>query len=483
MRTKVTQKYKYIYATTDFMIFMVSFLFSFYLVSFIDHSNFHNYGFGYYYNIIGLISLSFLFLYIFQVNHLYKSTIIINRKLQISRIFISIKTGIVLLILLSIFALMYFETDYLYVSGAFIISSSTLIFLIRVEFLRKIYNRLINKYYAKKIIVVGCGSAGKKFASQLVSKNEVGLNIVGFICNDCESGTEIYDGLKIIGHTDQIKDIISQNGINEIIIASDQKNYSELFNLIDFCIQFGIEIKVASDLFKPIQQRIFIEKYADIPLIEMYPKYKEKKFDLHLKRVFDISVSVLGLIVCIPLFLVIMISIKLTSKGPIIFKQKRIGKDGKTFQFYKFRSMRIIKGEDQVRMNMMIDYIKNGKTQGNGTSKIINDSRVTSVGRFLRKSSLDELPQLVNVLKGEMSIVGPRPCLPYEYEQYEEWQKRRSAVKPGCTGVWQVTARSSVSFSDSILLDLYYVNNFSPSLDFQLLLKTIPVMLFAKGGK
>ena len=483
MRTRPTQKYKYLYATTDLMIFMGSFLFSFYLVSVFEHISFYNYGFGYLYNMIGLVSLSFLFLYIFQINHLYKSTIIINRKLQINRIFISIKTGIILLVLFSIVVYFYFETDYLPISSAFIISSSILIFLIRVEFLRKIYYRLINKHFVKKILVVGCGYTGKQFASKLVGKDAIGLDIVGFICNDFESGTEVCDGIKIIGHVDQLQEIIVKNGINEIIIASDQKNYAELFNLIDYCIQFGIEIKVASELFKPIQQRIFIEKYADIPLIEMYPRYNEKKFDLYLKRIFDITVAGLGLIISIPLFLIIMISIKLTSKGPIIFKQYRVGKNGKTFQFYKFRSMKIIKGEDVIRKQMMIDYIKKGKTQENGTSKIINNSRVTSVGRFLRKTSLDELPQLINVLVGEMSIVGPRPCLPYEYEQYEEWQKRRSIVKPGCTGVWQVTARSSVSFSDSILLDLYYVNNFSPSLDFQLLIKTIPVMLFAKGGK
>ena len=145
--------------------------------------------------------------------------------------------------------------------------------------------------------------------------------------------------------------------------------------------------------------------------------------------------------------------------------------------------MKVINGEDTVRKEMMIDYIKNGKTQNNGSAKIINDSRVTKVGKFLRKTSLDELPQLFNVLTGDMSIVGPRPCLPYEYEQYEEWQKRRTKVKPGCTGIWQVTARSSVSFSDSILLDLYYIHSLSPSLDLQLLLRTIPVIIFARGGK
>jgi lipopolysaccharide/colanic/teichoic acid biosynthesis glycosyltransferase len=139
-------------------------------------------------------------------------------------------------------------------------------------------------------------------------------------------------------------------------------------------------------------------------------------------------------------------------------------------------------GEDEERKKMMIDFMKEGKTQDSST-KVINAKRVTRVGRIIRKTSLDELPQLFNVLKGDMSLVGPRPCLPYEYENYANWQKRRVGVLPGCTGVWQVTGRSSVSFKDSIVLDLYYINNMSPWLDVQILIKTIPVMFFARGGK
>ena len=120
--------------------------------------------------------------------------------------------------------------------------------------------------------------------------------------------------------------------------------------------------------------------------------------------------------------------------------------------------------------------------QGNG-KKVINENRITEIGKVIRKTSLDELPQLFNVIKGDMSLVGPRPCLPYEFESYVGWQKRRLNVLPGCTGVWQVTGRSSVSFKDSIVLDLYYINNMSPWLDLQILFKTIPVMLFARGGK
>jgi lipopolysaccharide/colanic/teichoic acid biosynthesis glycosyltransferase len=173
--------------------------------------------------------------------------------------------------------------------------------------------------------------------------------------------------------------------------------------------------------------------------------------------------------------------IKITSQGPVLFNQTRIGKFGKPFQFYKFRSMRVSDGEDEERKKKMIEFIK--ETDSLQGSKVINDSRLTWIGKIIRKTSLDELPQLFNVIKGDMSLVGPRPCLPYEFEHYDEWQKRRLNVIPGCTGVWQVWGRSSVSFKDSVVLDLYYINNMSPWLDMQLIIQTIPAMFFLRGGK
>ncbi|HSD63629.1 MAG TPA: sugar transferase, partial [Ignavibacteriaceae bacterium] len=201
-----------------------------------------------------------------------------------------------------------------------------------------------------------------------------------------------------------------------------------------------------------------------------------------IKRLFDIIISFIVIAFLSPVILLIMILIKLTSPGPVLFTQVRIGRYGKPFKFYKFRSMRVISGEDEERKQKMIQFMKNDVTYGNDT-KIINDTRVTWIGKIIRKTSLDELPQLFNVLKGEMSLVGPRPCLPYEYDNYDNWQKRRFSAIPGCTGVWQVCGRSSVSFKDSIVLDLYYINNMSPWFDLQLIFKTIPAMLFLRGGK
>jgi undecaprenyl-phosphate galactose phosphotransferase len=247
--------------------------------------------------------------------------------------------------------------------------------------------------------------------------------------------------------------------------------------IIDLCGKYNINIKLSSDLFRIIVQKVQTEKYYDIPVIDITPQLNNIIY-LKFKRIVDVLFSITGFIFLTPIFLLLMISIKVTSRGPIFYKQKRVGLNGKLFDFYKFRSMYIENGEDKKRENMMIDFMKNNKTQ-----KIIDATRVTQVGKFIRKTSLDELPQLYNVILGDMSIVGPRPCLPYEFANYADWQKRRVKVLPGCTGVWQVSGRSTVSFIDSIVLDLFYIKNMSPLYDILLILKTIPVMFFSKGGE
>ncbi|MBS4027500.1 MAG: sugar transferase, partial [Ignavibacteriales bacterium] len=158
-----------------------------------------------------------------------------------------------------------------------------------------------------------------------------------------------------------------------------------------------------------------------------------------------------------------------------------IGKNGEPFTFYKFRSMVVGTDSDESRKHKVVQFIRSESTT-DGHTKIVDKSKITRVGQFIRKSSIDELPQLLNVLKGDMSLVGPRPCLPYEWEHYEEWHKKRLSVLPGCTGVWQVSGRSAVGFDDMVILDFYYIQNISPLLDVQLILRTFPVMLFGRGA-
>lgn len=202
-----------------------------------------------------------------------------------------------------------------------------------------------------------------------------------------------------------------------------------------------------------------------------------------LKRLLDLMGSAIGIILYLPIFITISICIKLTSKGPILFSQTRLGENAKPFRFYKFRTMYVDKDRihDQEFVKNLIDG-KYGKIGENPTYKLKHDPRVTPFGRLLRVTSLDELPQLINVLKGDLSLVGPRPSLPYEYDNYQEWHKERLSIKPGITGLWQVTGRSSTTFDEMVQLDIEYARKQSLILDIKLLIKTMYVVISGKGA-
>jgi lipopolysaccharide/colanic/teichoic acid biosynthesis glycosyltransferase len=229
--------------------------------------------------------------------------------------------------------------------------------------------------------------------------------------------------------------------------------------------------------------KLNLDKVKDLPVVRSNSSF-DGAYNRYFKRILDVLFTSVGVVIISPFLLFIAIGVKLSSPGPIIFKQKRLGENGKFFDFYKFRSMVVGSDNDESRKKEMIDLIKGNNNNSNGGStKVVNPSRITKFGKFIRKYSFDELPQLFNVIKGDMSLVGPRPCLPYEYEVYDDWHKRRLSVKPGCTGLWQVTSRSETSYDDMVILDIYYLQNISPWFDLQLLLKTIPVLLTGKGGE
>jgi exopolysaccharide biosynthesis polyprenyl glycosylphosphotransferase len=200
------------------------------------------------------------------------------------------------------------------------------------------------------------------------------------------------------------------------------------------------------------------------------------------KRVFDVMVAVLMLIALSPIMLIVAVAIKLDSAGPVIFKQTRIGKNHKPFTFYKFRSM-YTKSDSSVHQQFVKSLINGSSSNTSSpTYKLACDKRITRVGCFIRKTSLDELPQLINVLRGEMSIVGPRPGLPSEVAQYQEWHRKRLEVQPGLTGLWQVSGRSNLTFDEMVLLDIYYAENWSLGQVIRIMLRTIPQVLFGEGA-
>jgi len=232
-----------------------------------------------------------------------------------------------------------------------------------------------------------------------------------------------------------------------------------------------------------IDVKLHIDRFCGKPMIRLCSQKRSWLF-YKLKHVSDALITLPVFVLQLPLFLSIMALIKMNSKGPVFYKARAIGKGGQPFDMYKFRSMRV-DSDKSIHQQYVTKLIKGeiaADEQQKGPVKIVDDPRVTRIGRILRKLSLDELPQLINVLKGQMSLVGPRPCLPYEYDIYQDWHKKRTAVRPGITGLWQVTGRSEVLFEDMILLDLYYIYNSSIILDLQILFETAFVVLGKKGA-
>jgi len=209
------------------------------------------------------------------------------------------------------------------------------------------------------------------------------------------------------------------------------------------------------------------------------------RLDLAVKRTIDLGVSVFVLVFGLPFHLLLGLLIKLTSEGPVLFVQDRVGENGRPFKMYKFRTM-MNGNDDEAHRSFAREFISGTANGENGSGKnvfkIVDDPRVTSMGKFLRKTSLDELPQFINVFKGDMSLVGPRPPLAYELDHYQEWHKQRLSVKPGLTGLWQVSGRSTVPFDEMVALDLHYIENWSLLLDVKIILRTVPVMLSGLGG-
>lgn len=473
--------YKYFYAISDFIILTLSFFFAkslYYLINSKPQYLIYQIDTQ---DLILLFLSNLMFVLLFHYYKLYKQNIFLTRARHSLLILKSLFYGIIIILVASFFVKFDILTDSRLTIIIYFIISLLLFVLIRVLILQKLYKKILSKTFFKmRILVIGAGKSGQLFAQKITIEDMMGAEIIGFVDDEISSGTTVFNGLKVLGRTRDLNILYSNYQFDEVVICIDRIDYENLMKIIDESKKLDISVKVSSELFGIIPEKIFTENYANVPVTDVSAKVNIRSY-LLFKRLSDIIGASLGILFLTPFFLITSIIIKLTSPGPIIFKQKRIGKNGKSFNFYKFRSMKIIEGEDDKRAEKMIEFMKSGDK--NIAEKIVDDSRITRIGSFLRKYSLDELPQLFNVIVGDMSLVGPRPCLPYEYENYDEWQKRRLSVLPGCTGLWQVSGRSQVGFNDSVIMDIYYINNITPWFDLLLILKTIPVMVFAKGGK
>jgi exopolysaccharide biosynthesis polyprenyl glycosylphosphotransferase len=328
-----------------------------------------------------------------------------------------------------------------------------------------------------RLLVVGSGRLGKMIMQHIAANPNLGYSIVGFLHDMNDSPNDPpndFGRFKMLGTLEDLRLVIRSMQVDEVIIALPSNMHEQSIKSVRLCERLGAEFKLVPDLYELSLSRIDMEAIQGIPMIGIKQAPLNKVQSL-ITRCVDILVSLLFMVFGSPLWLCIALAIRLNSPGEVIYKQTRIGLNGHPFKVYKFRSM--YKNADQ-RLEAL--WTRN-EAQG-PLFKIKDDPRITAVGKFLRRTSLDEFPQIINVIRGEMSLVGPRPPLPYEVAQYEEWQKARLAIKPGMTGLWQVRGRSNLSFDEGVLMDLYYIQKWSLRLYFQILFRTIPVVLTNRGA-
>ncbi len=281
-------------------------------------------------------------------------------------------------------------------------------------------------------------------------------------------------GVPVLGTARDLVKVATEMRIDTVIIASSAFDHDVLARMIAEVRTLDADIHISSGLFEVLTSRVIVSEVAGVPLITV-KGLSLSPGNLMVKRVFDLVVGGAGIVVGLPIWLLIVLAIKLSSPGPVFYSQTRVGRDGVNFPMFKFRSM--YTDADK----RLADLVEVNEASG-PLFKMRDDPRVTSAGKWMRKFSVDEFPQLLNVMRGEMSLVGPRPPLPYEVERYSADDWRRMEVVPGMTGLWQVSGRSNLTFDEMVRLDLFYINNWSVALDFALLVRTIPAVLFARGA-
>jgi exopolysaccharide biosynthesis polyprenyl glycosylphosphotransferase len=358
--------------------------------------------------------------------------------------------------------------------AVFIFTAVVLLSIERYIFL-KILQIIWEKGYNQiNLLIVGTGKRAQHFIGVIKDHADWGFQIVGLIDDDPKLlGKEIMD-YPIVGRIRDIPKVLRHSVIDRVIFIVPRLWLNRIEEAIFHCEREGIPTAVSVDLFKPKLAQLQLSNLAGIPLI-IYQTSIAKEWQLFFKRTIDIVVAFFTIVLLLPVFIIAMIGIKISSKGPIFFSQVRCGLNGRKFTLYKFRSMFV--GADMRKKELERQNEMNGPV-----FKMKRDPRITPFGRFIRKLSIDELPQLFNVLKGDMSLVGPRPPLPAEVSMYQSWQRRRLSMKPGLTCIWQVSGRSRIDFDRWMEMDLEYIDQFSLWLDFKILFRTFFVVLTGYGA-
>jgi exopolysaccharide biosynthesis polyprenyl glycosylphosphotransferase len=332
----------------------------------------------------------------------------------------------------------------------------------------------------QRVLVVGDGvaegsSVGGAVLRTLIARRELGYEPLGYLDADAEHGDIDLGRVRGLGDFANLERVIRDLPIDIVLITLPWTQHAQIIAMIETCRRAGIEVSVVPDVFQLNLRQVQVENLDGIPLLRVNGHVSFKGTNRLLKRAIDVGLIVLSAPLWVPLFALVALLIRLESPGAIFYRAKRVGENGREFWMLKFRSM--IPDADKLR-----DQLTKTLELDPRRPKIKHDPRVTRVGRFIRATSLDELPNLINVLRGHMSLVGPRPPTPDEVRLYEPWHMQRLGILPGMTGLWQVSGRSEVPFEEMCLMDIYYIENWSIGLDAQILMMTIPRVLMRQGA-
>ncbi|MGD8792123.1 MAG: undecaprenyl-phosphate glucose phosphotransferase [Anaerolineae bacterium] len=392
---------------------------------------------------------------------------------EVYRVLNGTATGIILMV----FVIVFFFRPFLYSRLIFFYAGVLITIFLA---LARVGKRVVrNQLRAKglgvdRLLIVGAGEVGRTVMRNIVAHPALGYHIVGFVDDDPEKGSTDIGRFQALGSTANIPRLVKELAIDEVIITLPWMYHRKIVSIVAQCERQQVRVRIVPDIFQMTLSHLDVEDLGGVPMIGV-KEISIGSSELLFKRVMDVVISAVGIILLLPLFVLIGTAIKLDSSGPVFFRQIRVGKGERLFACFKFRSMHVDAEEQKGRLA--------DRNEADGVFfKIRNDPRITKVGRMLRRTSLDELPQLFNVLMGHMSLVGPRPAPPAEVQRYLPWHKRRLEVAPGMTGLWQVSGRSELTFDEMVLLDLYYIENWSPMLDVQIMLRTVPTVITGEGA-
>jgi exopolysaccharide biosynthesis polyprenyl glycosylphosphotransferase len=370
--------------------------------------------------------------------------------------------GISTLVLIGFFFLFEFRFISRILLGYFLILN--LLFLLNVRLLaRALINWLAASGYAvRRLLIVSAGGIGREIASLIHNRPWSGLSLVGYADDSPDQALGSIGGKPVLGGTADVVRLVKEHAIDDVIVALPAQQHETIVRIALELLPLPVHVRIVPERFEMISARARVEDFWGVPLIGIREPVITG-FDRFVKRLFDVVLAAIALIAAFPVMAIVAVAIKLDSPGPIFYGPRRVGENGRLFRMWKFRTM--LQGADQEQR-----------------FKQREDPRCTAVGAVLRRWSLDELPNLFNVLAGEMSLVGPRPEQPWIVERYEPWQRKRLAVPPGITGWWQINGRSDKPLHQNVEYDIYYIQNYSPLLDLFILWKTIPVVLRGKGA-